>query len=174
MNKVIYILVLAIFFLLIKKFTVKKVKVKSNMIPTGKKQYIEFMTPYAKTIEAKTGIPYKFLLAQTGLETAWGKSSLLQKYYNFGGIKAKANEKSVTLMTKEFVDGKMIDVPQKFYVAPDIITGLTHYAKILLLPRYKKAFQYKDPILFANEIKKGGYATDPNYVTKLTTIINTI
>lgn len=165
---------IAIILILLKKFKPMEIT-PSTIIPKTKAEYIKFITPAAKVIAEKYGIPYKFIIAQTGVETGWGKSSLLQKYFNFGGIKAKAGEPFVTMQTKEFVNGKMITVPQNFFKGKDIVDGLKKYVQILLLPRYKKAFQYpNDAVKFATEIKKGGYATDPNYVSKLTTIINSI
>lgn len=41
--------------------------------------------------------------------------------------------------------------------------------------RYSKAMQHQqDPYRFAEEIVKGGYATDPNYTAKVTSIMNQI
>ena len=145
-----------------------------TIIPTTKNEFIKFLLPSAKMIESKTGIPYKFIIAQLGLETAWGKSSLTQKAFNFAGIKARPGEPFIEMMTKEFLNGKMVEIPQKFWRGANIIEGLEKYVKILQLPRYKNSFKYIDPELFAIEIKKGGYATDPNYVSKLKNIFPSI
>lgn len=167
------ILYTVIIYILYKLLIPKKME-NQTIIPTTKNEFIKFLLPSAKMIESKTGIPYKFIIAQIGLETAWGKSSLTQKAFNFGGIKARAGEPFIEMMTKEFLNGKMVEIPQKFWRGSNVIEGLEKYVKILQLPRYKNAFKYSDPELFAIEIKKGGYANDPNYVSKLKAIFPSI
>lgn len=152
----------------------KKMEENNSIIPIGKQAFINFITLSAKMIEKKYKIPYKFIVAQLGLETAWGKSSLTQKAFNFAGIKAKAGEPYIEMMTKEFLNGQMVSIPQKFWKGSNVVEGLEKYVKVLLLPRYKEAFKYTDPEKFAIEIKKGGYCTDPNYVKKLVAIFPSI
>lgn len=156
--------------------------------------YVNKIKPAALALQQNTGIPYLFILAQTALETGWGKSSLVGKAFNFGGIKATAGQPFETAWTWEYVttpnnypnrdkskdvkqaSGKTkIWVQQNFAKYPDLVSGLTAYSKILLLPRYKAAFNYKnDPYKFAAEIWKGGYATDPNYVSKISSMIDSL
>ena len=167
------ILYTVIIYILYKLLIPKKMETE-NIIPIGKNAFINFILPSAKMIEKKYKIPYKFIIAQLGLETAWGKSSLTQKAFNFAGIKARPGEPFIEMMTKEFLNGKMVEIPQKFWRGANIIEGLEKYVKVLLLPRYKEAFKYTDPEKFAIEIKKGGYATDPNYVSKLKNIFPSI
>jgi hypothetical protein len=144
-----------------------KIKTKSD--------YINWITPLAKEVGKKYGIPWQAIIAQTGLETGWGKSQLLQKYNNFGGIKAVGSEESVTFNTREFINGKYKTISSKFAKWPTPLEGLEGYAKFFHKnKRYSNALQYKDnPYKFIEEIKKAGYATDPNYVDKLHKIINT-
>jgi len=47
--------------------------------------FVRFATPYAKQAEKKTGIPFEFAIAQSALETGWGKKV---KGNAFFGIKA--------------------------------------------------------------------------------------
>jgi flagellar protein FlgJ len=178
-----------IFWFLKNKMKEKETKEQSNMF-TDKKDYLITLLPFAKQIQNKYGIPYLFLLAQTAIETGYGKHT---PGNNFGGIKAKPGQDFNLLWTTEHVsdvskypnrdkskdkplpNGKTsIRVQQKFAKYPDIETGLKEYIKILLLDRYKAAFNYTDPKLFAAEIKKGGYATDVNYTAKLSKMIDEI
>ena len=47
-----------------------------------------------------------------------------------------------------------------------------HGRQLATLPRYAAAFAYKtNPNQFAAEVHKGGYATDPNYTTKLVNLM---
>jgi flagellar protein FlgJ len=166
--------------------------IKKKVMFSGKADYIQKMLPVAKAIQQMYGVPYKFLLAQTGLETGWGKSSLVGEAFNFGGIKARSGQPFVTKWTTEYVkdlskypnrdkskdlkvgDKYKILVQQNFAKYDSLQEGLEAYIKVLQLPRYKAAFKETDPIKFAFEIKKGGYATDVNYVPKLAKIINEI
>jgi flagellar protein FlgJ len=161
------------------------------------KEFIDFMTPPAKAIEAKTGIPYKFIIAQTALETGYGKSSLVSEAFNFGGIKAFGNEPFVLAWTWEHVDDKnkfpsrdvskdkllpngktAIRIQAKFAKYPDLVTGLTKYAKILQNKYFNKyiAQAKGSPTKYAELLQSGTpkYATDINYVAKIHKLINTI
>jgi len=166
--------------------------IKKKIMFSGKTDYIQKMLPVAKAIQQTYGVPYEFLLAQTGLETGWGKSSLVGEAFNFGGIKAKLGQPYVTKWTTEYVkdlskfptrdkskdvkvgDKYKIFVQQNFAKYDTLEEGLKAYIKVLQLPRYKAAFRETDAVKFATEIKKGGYATDVNYVPKLAKIINEI
>lgn len=133
------------------------------------KDYLDWITPKAKIVGLAKGIPYQAIVVQTALETGWGKSSLLKKYNNFGGIKAKKGEASVNMGTKEFIGGQMISIIDGFKVWNSPTSGLFGYADFFHEnKRYKNALNYpNDPYKFISEIKKAGYATDPNYILKL-------
>jgi flagellum-specific peptidoglycan hydrolase FlgJ len=191
-------------FYLLSKFKTKKIDekitkfgrdsnpIKKKVMFSGKADYIKKMLPVAKAIQQMYGVPYEFLLAQTGLETGLGKSSLVGEAFNFGGIKAKTGQPFVTKWTTEYTkdlskypnrdkskdlkvgDKYKILVQQKFAKYDSLQEGVEAYIKVLQLPRYKAAFRETDPVKFAIEIKKGGYATDINYIPKLEKIINEI
>lgn len=211
MKKYLIILtVLIAIFVLIKKMKPKENKTivtsgaplgaetqKKDLVFKDSLDYIKKMLPIAKAIEVKYKIPYLFLMAQTALETGYGKSSLVREAANFGGIKAIEGQPYVTKYTHEHVktvdlnkpeyskrdktkDKKINDVytdiylPLKFAVFNDLQEGLNEYIKVLLLPRYKNAFKYSDVLNFATEIKKGGYATSVNYVNSIVDVAKSI
>lgn len=178
------------FILMLIKQAKEKEEANTKNMFTSKEDYLKTLLPFAKEIQNKYGIPYLFLLAQTAIETGFGKHT---PGFNFGGIKAKPGQDFNLLWTTEHVsdvskfpnrdkskdkplpNGKTsIRIQAKFAKYPNIETGLKEYIKILLLDRYKAAFNYSDPKLFAAEIKKGGYATDINYVAKLSKMIDEI
>ena len=138
------------------------------------KRYIDWITPHAKTVGAKYGIPWQAIVVQTALETAWGKSSLLTKYNNFGGIKSVRGDQSISLGTSEFVNGKYIRISDGFAVFKNPADGLAGYGNFFHRnPRYSKALNYpNDPYQFIAEVKKAGYATDPSYTAKLHGMLN--
>lgn len=142
--------------------------------PGNSKRFLNWIIPLAKHAGAKFGLPWQALVVQCALETGWGKSSLLRTYNNFGGIKAGNNDNSVALGTKEFINGQWIAPTSKFGVWRTPYEGLLGYGNFFhRYNRYKQALNYpNDPYKFIEEIKKAGYATDPNYVTKLHGMLN--
>lgn len=196
-KKIFYILIIIVLIYIIYKFKPKDKKMETESINIKfngtKNDFIAKIKPFALQLEKDYKIPYKFILAQTGIETGWGKSSLVNEAYNFGGIKAVKNQDYVTKWTNEVVsnpetftnrdkskdkklsDGKtQIFVPQNFAKYSNLWEGLKGYSKILLLPRYQKAFTHTDAKLFASEIAKGGYATSPTYLKILNSVIDNI
>lgn len=131
--------------------------------------WIEWMTPNAKRIGRKYGLPWKALVAQTGWETGWGKSSLASQAFNFAGIKAIGNEPYVIAKTHEYRNGVKVYEDAKFRKFATLDEGLKEYGNFFIRnPRYVKALQYpNDPYQFIVEIRKAGYATSPTYVQDL-------
>jgi len=53
----------------------------------SKESYIKKMIPWAKKAEQETGLPYDFIVAQWGWETAWGTNRGSKELNNHAGIK---------------------------------------------------------------------------------------
>lgn len=143
--------------------------------PTNVKQrWYDYTTPLAKVVGKQHGIPWQAMVVQTAVETGWGKSRLFQDYNNWGGIKARPGQSSVKLPTLEFLNGKYVQIVDGFRTWPTPYAGLIGYARFFHEnPRYSTALQFpNDPYKFIEEIKKAGYATDPNYVAKLHAMLN--
>lgn len=179
LKPVLIILALVVVFSFVANWLLDKMIVamtKFTYINDNKKvqRYLDWITPMAKVVGKKYGIPYQAIVVQTALETGWGKSSLLSKYNNFGGIKAVAGDNSVSMGTKEFINGQMVSITDKFAVWRTPIEGLEGYANFFHRnKRYKTALNYpNDPYKFIEEIKKAGYATDPGYISKLHGMLN--
>lgn len=141
---------------------------------TSTKRYFNWIIPMAKVIGKEFGLPWQAIAVQTALETGWGKSSLLTKYNNFGGIKAVKGDNSIQMGTQEFVNGQMITISDAFAVWKTPFEGIQGYGNFFHKnKRYKTALNYpNDPYKFIEQIKKAGYATDPNYVAKLHGMLN--
>jgi flagellum-specific peptidoglycan hydrolase FlgJ len=163
-----------IFLLLI---ILSKKKVKKIVMNLTNKQFIDSIIPYAIKIEKAIGVPYKFIVAQICLETGFGKSSLSKLYNNYGGIKAVGTQPKVSLLTTECKKGVCEKVYQNFAVYPTIDEGMIAQSKIYQ-NRYFKQYLNKttNPIEYATLLQSGTikYATDPNYVSKISKIINSI
>ena len=109
-------------------------------------------------------------IAQAILETGWGKSAIGN---NIFGIKADSNwkGKKKLVRTHEYVNGQKIYVDAYFRDYNSIYESLEDRFKFLQKPRYNKVVGEKDYKKACTEIQKAGYATDPNYPSKLINII---
>ena len=153
---------------------VKSNPVKSEgKIYTDKQEFVKDMTAaYTKALAAR-GISTdyaKMLVAQDAIESNWGKSSL-SKVFNFGGVKAVKGTPFVEKETKEHsVEKGMHKTKSKFRRFNSLDDYVNYKINLLSGQRYQ-AFT-GDPSQFYSRVKAGGYATDPNYVAKLTNIYN--
>lgn len=153
--------------------TQEAVESKNGKIYTNQQDFIEDMTAaYTKALAAR-GISTdyaKMLVAQDALESNWGKSSLA-KDFNFGGIKAVNGTPFVEKETKEYSAGKGMHKTKSKFRKFNSLDEYVNYKISLLSGKRYQAFT-GDLTQFYHRIKAGGYATDPNYVAKLTNIYN--
>lgn len=134
-------------------------------------QFIAAIAPAARTCMKATQIPASFSVAQAALESSWGARC---PGFNLFGIKADPSWKGpvVLVPTHEVVNGKSVPVTAKFRAYADWLGSIEDHAQFLLTnPRYKGAFAYTSGATFAMAIAACGYATDPQYGTKLVSII---
>ena len=153
--------------------TQEAVESENGKIYTNQRDFVEDMTAaYTKALAAR-GISTdyaKMLVAQDALESNWGKSSLV-KDFNFGGIKAANGTPFVEKETKEYSAGKGMRKTKSKFRKFNSLNDYVNYKIDLLSGKRYQAFT-GDPTQFYHRIKAGGYATDPNYVAKLTNIYN--
>ena len=146
---------------------------KEGKIYTNPQDFVRDMTAaYTKALTAK-GISTdyaKMLVAQDALESNWGKSSL-SKDFNFGGIKAVEGTPFVEKETKEHDPKKGMYTTKAKFRKFNSLDDYANYKINLLNGKRYQAFA-GDPSQFYVRVKAGGYATDPNYVEKLTKIYN--
>ena len=142
-------------------------------IYTNKQEFVKDMTDaYTKALTVRgINTDYaKMLVAQDAIESNWGKSSL-SKAFNFGGVKAVKGSPFVEKETKEYSskDG-MHKIKAKFRKFSNLDEYVNYKIDLLNGKRYQ-AFT-GDPSQFYHRVKAGGYATDPDYVAKLTNMYN--
>jgi flagellar protein FlgJ len=133
----------------------------------------------AEEAEQATGVPAKFMLGQAALETGWGKRVIRNtdgsSSNNLFGIKAGPGWKGkvATAVTTEFVNGKPHARVEKFRAYESHAAAFKDYANMLgSNPRYAKVLQHGgDASAFAHGLQRAGYATDPQYAAKLSSII---
>lgn len=131
----------------------------------SKNEFKATMLPIYERILSQMGLNTayaKALVAQDGLESAWGTKP--SGKFNFGGIKGKGSVKR----TREVINGKDVYINDSFRD----FDSLEDYAKykISLLNNRYKAFT-GDISGFADRVFRGGYATDPKYADTLKRVI---
>lgn len=95
---------------------------------------------------------------------------------NLFGIKGKGTDGSVVMPTKEFMEGKWISVNAEFAKNKTLEDSFAQHRRLFERgtkskpDRYLKLFMCLSLVDAAVQVYKSGYATDPNYPTKLYTI----
>ena len=109
-------------------------------------------------------------IAQAILETGWGKSSIGN---NIFGIKADNSwrGKRQLVETQENYNGTKINITAWFRDYDSVYDSIEDRYKFLQAERYRKVVGEKNYKKACKEILKAGYATDPQYATKLIQII---
>jgi len=124
-----------------------------------KEFYKKYYPIVAKRVNG-TGIYPETVMAQMAIETGWGQYA---PGNNFFGIKGKGQIQS----TKEFKNGKMGTENASFITNNSFEDSLDSYVKLITTsPNYAKSLKAKNAEEQITLIHAGGYATDPNYVSK--------
>ena len=143
------------------------------------RNFQEKLGMHAEAASRATGIPAKFMLGQAALESGWGKREIKGRdgsnSHNLFGIKAGADWKGkvVEATTTEYVNGKAQSKVERFRAYDSYGDSFKDYANLIASnPRYGKVMASAgDASSFAQGLQKAGYATDPHYAAKLTSII---
>ena len=137
------------------------------------------MKEHAIEASNATGIPARFMLGQAALESGWGKHEIRRAdgspSFNLFNIKAGRDWKGATVdvLTTEYVDGVPRKMTQKFRAYGSYAEGFQDYAALMQNnPRYTEVLKQRDGAGFAQGLQRAGYATDPRYADKLTSILN--
>ncbi|MDR7379572.1 flagellar protein FlgJ [Rhodoferax ferrireducens] len=148
---------------------------------TSQSDFVQRHNGTAMQVEKDTGLPASYLLGQAGHETGWGRKEILNKdgstSFNLFGIKAGSSwtGKTTTITTTEVINGESRKVSAKFRAYDSYEESFKDYAKLINeSPRYAQARQQTGSSqAYATELKRAGYATDPDYAAKLTRAIST-
>ncbi|MEB0045469.1 MULTISPECIES: flagellar assembly peptidoglycan hydrolase FlgJ [unclassified Pseudomonas] len=141
-------------------------------------EFVNTMMPMAKEAADRIGVDPRYLVAQAALETGWGKSVMRAQdgsnSHNLFGIKATSSWKgdSARAITSEFRNGAMVKETAEFR-SYDSYKDSFHDLVTLLQTnnRYQDVVKSADnPEQFVRELQKAGYATDPDYASKISQI----
>ncbi len=144
-----------------------------------KDKFKDFASKMAVDSYRETGMSAAVQTAQAILETGWGQSVPVDKYTgkksnNLFGIKKKGTEESVVSNTWEVYNGQKYHIDAEFRAYKDPGDSWKDHKTFLLeRERYSKFKEVMyDYTKGAWELKRAGYATDPEYPIKLINIIN--
>ncbi|WPN96782.1 flagellar assembly peptidoglycan hydrolase FlgJ [Pseudomonas sp. MUP55] len=141
-------------------------------------EFVATMLPMAKAAAERIGIDPKYLVAQAALETGWGKSVMRAEdgssSHNLFGIKAGQSWQGgqARAITSEFRDGAMVKETAQFRSYSSYQDSFHDLVTLLQSnDRYKEVVKSADnPERFVRELQKAGYATDPDYASKISQI----
>ncbi|MGH8451282.1 flagellar assembly peptidoglycan hydrolase FlgJ [Pseudomonas sp.] len=145
-------------------------------------EFVATMLPMAKAAAARIGVDPKYLVAQAALETGWGKSVMRAQdgssSHNLFGIKAGQSWQGgqARAITSEFRDGAMVKETAQFRSYNSYQDSFHDLVTLLQSnDRYKEVVKSADnPEQFVRELQKAGYATDPDYASKISQIAKTM
>lgn len=154
----------------------------SSKAPTeSQTNFVQQHAEVARQVERSSGIPAGFMLGQAGHETGWGrreiKASNGAPSHNLFGIKAGAGwtGKTAEVTTTEFINGVAQKRVARFRAYDSYADAFKDYARLINeSPRYAKAREQTGSAhAYASGLQKAGYATDPDYASKLSRAIDT-
>lgn len=148
--------------------------------PTSQANFVKRHSEAADRVAKASGLPAGFMLGQAGHETGWGRHEIKHRdgapSFNLFGIKAGANwtGKVAEVTTTEYVGGTPVKTVARFRAYSSYAESFGDYARLITrTPRYAQAKQEtSSPLAFAAGLQRAGYATDPDYASKLSRAIN--
>ncbi|HRH16508.1 MAG TPA: flagellar assembly peptidoglycan hydrolase FlgJ [Aquabacterium sp.] len=148
---------------------------------SASERFVQQHSEAAKAASESSGIPAAHILGQAALESGWGKRAIKNadgsNSHNLFGIKATSSwtGKVAEVTTTEYIGGVARKVTAKFRSYDSYEDSFKDHARLLTQSqRYKNTVAQADTARgYASGLQKAGYATDPAYADKLTSVINT-
>ena len=136
--------------------------------------FVETLLPLAREAAAELDVPAEAIVAQSALETGWGRHMLTtadgQPAWNLFGIKAddRWTGERVSAVTLEVRDGIAQREVASFRAYASPAEAVEDYVQFLSQqPRYAEVSGQNNPESFAAALQSAGYATDPDYAAKI-------
>ena len=150
------------------------------------RKFIRVVGKLAREDMKKTGILASVTIAQAILESNYGKSLLGLEANNLFGMKAMCSEntwksewdgRTYKKKTLEFLRGRYVTITADFRAYSSYADSIRDHSNYLRYAmngsslRYKGVRNNKSYVNTIQIIRNGGYATDPNYVSKICALI---
>lgn len=135
-------------------------------LTSSQQNFLSNVWPFAVQAGQQTGLSPSVIAAQAALESGWGKSA---PGNNFFGIKGSGQTQSTT----EYVNGTPTKTTQGFATFSSLKDSVQGFADFINgNQRYSTVNDSSDPNKQADALASAGYATDPNYASKLKSIMD--
>ena len=157
----------------------ENVEPKAAWQPATPEQFIRDVWDHAVAAAKELGLDPAVLVAQSALETGWGKKVIQAEdgsnSYNLFGIKASQSweGESAVVRSLEYREGIAALEQSRFRVYDSLASSFDDYVSFLTAnPRYEHALgKVADAREFVHELQDAGYATDPAYADKIMGIV---
>ncbi len=141
-------------------------------------EFVSTLLPVVEKMAVQLGVDPQVLLAQSALETGWGKHIIRNSdgsnSYNLFNIKAGSSWDGdrAQVSTLEYKNGVAQKERANFRAYGSYEESIQDYVTFLKnSPRYQQALeQASDPREYLQQLQSAGYATDPRYADKITEI----
>lgn len=151
---------------------------KTQWLPASPEEFIRNIWNHAVGAAKELGLDPAVLVAQSALETGWGKKVIQAdegSSFNLFGIKADGrwDGEAATVNTVEFRDGLAVMEKASFRAYDSLASAFNDYVDFLKgNPRYQQALdKVTNNEDFLAELQGAGYATDPEYAEKILGIL---
>ena len=137
-------------------------------------EFLSLIAPLCQSDYAKHKILPSLSIAQACLESGYGTSDLFMYGAAAFGIKASSGwtGKVFRKASKEVINGTTVFQDSDFRAYSSLEESVSDHGEFLQKARYKAVVGETNFSKAASAIKAAGYATDPQYVSKLTSIYN--
>ncbi|WP_126444171.1 flagellar assembly peptidoglycan hydrolase FlgJ [Sulfuricystis multivorans] len=153
----------------------------TSPIPPASAAFVSDIWPYAVEAGRTIGIPPQFIVAHAALESGWGRAMPRlpdgRPSYNLFGIKAGGQWQGpvVEAVTTEYIDGAPQRRSERFRAYGSYAEAFADYAQLLAgAPRYGHVLGSVSPVGFAQGLQRAGYASDPDYASKLLRVMRVL
>lgn len=163
---------------MVRKALPKAVEGNDEPLSGDSKDFLAQLSLPAKLASQQSGVPHHLILAQAALESGWGQRQIRRENgepsFNIFGVKASGSWKGPTteITTTEYENGEAKKVKARFRVYSSYLEALSDYVGLISRnPRYAAVTGAATAEQGAQALQNAGYATDPHYARKLTTMI---
>ena len=111
-------------------------------------------------------------LLESGIASSRGPSGLARDHNNLFGIKGQGTAGSVNMRTREVYNGQSVSIRDGFAKNATVEDSFQQHKNLMNKPRYRSVVSSQSFEQAAHEVKRSGYATDPNYSRSLISVYN--